>query len=61
MCQWINKRRLMPTAADADAYGCVLIWDRLNGVKITGWQNAQELGRENVTHWARIPAGPKGE
>jgi hypothetical protein len=49
----------MPTAADADAYGCVLIWDRLNGVKITGWQNVQELGRENVTHWARIPAGPK--
>ena len=56
---WIPKRDRMPTAADADPYGCVLIWDRLNGAKITGWRNTQELSREAVTHWARLPEGPK--
>lgn len=56
---WIPKKDRMPTEADADPYGCVLIWDRLNGAKITGWRNTQELSREAVTHWARLPEGPK--
>lgn len=59
MSDWIDKRKLMPTEADADPWGCIMIWDRLNGCKITGWKNAQELGRANVTHWARLPGGPK--
>lgn len=56
---WIPKKDRMPTEADADPYGCVMIWDRLNGAKITGWRNTQELSREAVTHWARLPEGPK--
>ena len=48
----------MPGPEDADAYGCVLIYDRLNGVKVTGWRNEQELRREAVTHWAPMPEGP---
>lgn len=56
---WIPKKDRMPTEADADPYGCVMIWDRLNGAKITGWRNTQELGREAVTHWSRLPEGPK--
>ncbi len=56
--EWISKRERMPGEADADAYGCVLIFDRLNGVRITGWRNVQELSREAVTHWAKLPEGP---
>ena len=56
--EWINKYDRMPGEDDADAYGCVMIWDRLNGARITGWRNAQELGREAVTHWAVLPEGP---
>ena len=56
---WVDKRVRMPWESDADAYGCVLIWDRLNGVKVTGWKNIHELNREAVTHWARMPEGPR--
>ena len=56
--EWINKTERMPTEADCDLWGCVLIYDRLNGVKVTGYRNAGELGRSGVTHWARMPLGP---
>ena len=55
---WVAKGQRMPGPEDADAYGCVLIYDRLNGVKVTGWRNEQELRREAVTHWAPMPEGP---
>jgi hypothetical protein len=38
-----------------------MIWDRLNGAMVTGWRNAQQLNRAAVTHWARIPDGPRKE
>lgn len=59
--EWVDKNERMPVEMDADAYGCVLIWDRLNGARVTGWRNTQELGREAVTHWARLPEGPGKE
>lgn len=55
---WISIRERLPRVEDADEYGCVLIWDRLNGVKITGWRNDYELSRAPVTHWATPPKGP---
>ena len=45
--RWIPKSVRMPTAEDADAQGCVLIWDTNNGVD-----------RAPVTHWATPPQGP---
>lgn len=61
MIDWIDKSVRMPTEADSDPWGCVMIYDKLNGVKITGWRNAGELNRSVVTHWARIPHGPRGD
>lgn len=58
---WVDKRDRMPAKADCDAWGCVLIYDRYNGVMVTGYLNRQQLDRHGVTHWARIPAGPEGE
>ena len=37
--RWIPKSVRMPTAEDADAQGCVLIWDTNNGVMLTGYRN----------------------
>ena len=59
--EWIDKTVRMPTAEDADPWGCVLIYDRYNGCQITGWRNTQALSRQYVTHWARMPLGPRRE
>ena len=56
---WIEKRDHMPTAEDGDAIDCIFIWDKLNRLLIVKRGNAQALARENVTHWARIPDGPR--
>lgn len=58
---WIPTAERMPEQADADPWGCVMIWDHYNGCMITGWQNHQRLEAEWVTHWARIPRGPERE
>lgn len=58
MVEWVNMQDRPPRREDADEYGCVMIWDELNGVMITGWRNEQMLYREPVTHWARTPEGP---
>lgn len=58
---WIDKTVRMPTVADADLWGCIMIWDTLNGARVTGYRNAQELNRSVVTHWARLPDGPTKE
>ena len=56
--RWISKAERMPTAEDADAQGCVLVWDTNNGVMITGIHNPYGIGRGPVTHWATPPEGP---
>lgn len=55
---WIDKTERMPTADDADEYGCVLIYDTLNGIMISGYKNTQNISRWPVTHWARMPEAP---
>lgn len=57
--QWIDKHDRLPKKEDADAQGCVLVWDALNGVKVAGYQNTQQLGRQYVTHWRTPPEGPR--
>lgn len=58
--EWIDKYERMPVESDCDPWGCVLIYDQLNGVMVTGFRNRQQLNRQGVTHWARIPVGPEG-
>lgn len=58
--RWVDKRERMPTREDADAQGCVLVWDINNGVMITGVNNHYGVGRSPVTHWATPPEGPGG-
>ena len=41
--EWIPTAERMPQQADADPWGCVMIWDHYNGCMITGWQNRQRL------------------
>ena len=57
--QWIDKNVQKPTEADADPWGCILLWDRHNGVKVCAWNNVQEINREPVTHWKTVPNGPE--
>lgn len=59
--EWVRIADRKPRHEDADAWGCVLIWDRYNGVRVTGYRNHQMLDAEYVTHWARIPDGPGEE
>ena len=32
--KWVPKTERMPEAGDADAQGCVLVWDENNGVML---------------------------
>lgn len=57
--QWIDKTERMPEAEDADAQGCVLVWDKNNGAMVAGYRNPLGLGRSSVTHWARLPERPE--
>lgn len=57
MEQWISKDDRVPTEADADAQGCVLVWHLYNGVMITGWHRLPES--LFFTHWMPPPAPPE--
>lgn len=59
--QWIDLKERIPTKEDADEWGCVLVWDRYNGVKVCGWNNTFGLAREPVTHWMTPPERPMVE
>lgn len=58
--RWVAKTERMPEAGDADAQGCVLIWDENNGVMVAGIHNRYGIERGPVTHWATPPEGPGG-
>lgn len=55
---WIDICETMPTQDDADAYGCVLAWSRMNGCIIVNWRNFKHYGCY-LSHWARMPEEPK--
>lgn len=54
---WICAMEHLPTAEDADDWGCVLVWHRYQGPMITGWRQVQNNG--HMTHWQRTPAAPE--
>ena len=58
MSGWTRIEDRKPTAKDTDAQGCVLVWHEMNGVMLTGYQNA--TGSRYMTHWMRVPEGPSG-
>lgn len=55
---WNNASERMPTAADADKKGCIVVWHKLNGVMVTGWHRMEE--NRFMTHWQRCPEAPEG-
>ena len=55
---WIDVRKRMPEAQDADATGRVLAWHALNGAMMIGWNRVPE--NRFITHWQRTPEGPEG-
>ena len=56
--EWIDVRDRMPTADDADASRCVMVWHTLNGVMMTGWHHVRE--NRFITHWQKAPECPEG-
>lgn len=54
--KWILRGTRLPTAADADACGCVLVWDCHEGNRITGWHQPASDG--GITAWQRLPGPP---
>ena len=58
MSEWIPFSERPPTQADADEYGCVLVWHIMNGVLVRGWEN--DSGRAYISHWMHTPEGPEG-
>ena len=55
---WIDMTSRKPTQADADEYGCVMVWHLFQGAMITGWRNA--ANGTYITHWQRTPDAPDG-
>ena len=55
--KWISIKQQTPTAADADIYGCVLVKDRHNGHRVTGWHQPEMDG--GITDWQRLPRSPE--
>ena len=55
---WISSRESAPTAEDADAQGCVVVWHAYNGVMVAQWRQVAES--VYFTHWMRPPGPPEG-
>jgi hypothetical protein len=49
-----------PTAQDADAWGCVMVWHIYNGTQMLGWDNPLMGTSKLITHWMSPPAAPEG-
>lgn len=56
---WIPKSMRLPEMADADAQGCVLIWNDVSDAAfVTAVDNVRNYGT-HITHWMKLPEGPK--
>lgn len=53
---WIDTRKRQPTEDDADAQGCVLVWDVNNGARTAGYRQVRP--GSTLSHWRRLPPGP---
>lgn len=54
---WINAESRPPTAADADEWGCVLVWHIYQGPMITSWRQVEK--NCFMTHWQHTPIPPE--
>lgn len=54
---WISREERLPTAADADAWRCILAWHVYQGPMLTGVNNFRR--NEYLTHWKPAPEGPE--
>lgn len=59
MSEWILSAARQPTEADADEYGCVVVWHIYQGVMVLGWHQITE---ENpyLPYWMPAPGKPEG-
>lgn len=57
---WIPMAERRPTAQDADAWGCVMVWHIYNGTQMLGWDNPLMGTSKLITHWMSPPAAPEG-
>lgn len=55
---WIPISERRPTAQDADAWGCVLVWHVYNGTQMLGWDNPMLGTSKLITHWMSPPDAP---
>lgn len=53
---WICIRDRPPTEADADFYGCILVWHIWQGVMLIGWHRINE--NRFYSHWMSPPGPP---
>lgn len=54
---WISRQERMPTAEDADALGCVLVWHIWQGVMVMGWHQVEN--NRFVSHWTPMIQPPR--
>lgn len=57
---WIPLTKRRPTAQDADAWGCVMVWHIYNGTHMLGWDNPMLGTSKLMTHWMSPPDAPEG-
>ena len=54
---WIGVRERYPTAEDADACGCVLVWHIWQGVMVMCWHQVAQ--NRFVSHWTHTLQPPE--
>lgn len=57
---WTPKSMRLPEMADADAQGCVMIWnDASDAAFVTAVDNVRNYGTR-ISHWRSLPGKPDG-
>ena len=54
---WIPREERLPTAEDADAFNCVIVYHVFNGVMITGWHRVAD--NRFISHWTHTMPAPE--
>ena len=55
---WTPKSMRLPGMADADAQGCVMIWNDVSDAAfVTAVDNVRNYGTR-ISHWMKLPEGP---
>lgn len=54
---WIDAAKRQPCAADADENGCVMVYHKWDGYKVTGWRQFE--WDKYIERWQRTPPPPE--